>query len=378
MKKFLYLVLIIFIAAMGVSACSSVTADQPAAQPTPLPTVMVDASTVAEGRIVPKEDVSLSFLASGQVAEVLVEEGDIVQVGDIVARLGNHEEIESNLANIRVELLAAEQALQALKDNVSVQRSSLARDISTTNLRLRDAQYALDNWTVPSNQRDLTPMEAVVLMKEGLDKARDAFELVESRPKGDSLREDRKDALDSAQSDYNSAVRRLELVTEVSDAQTQLDKLMSDFQALETGPDPDDLASAEARIAAAEAGIKASEAALERLELKATIGGFVLEQDLIVGQSVSAGVPVMRIVDFSEMYVDTEDLTELEVVDIELGQTVIVRADALRDVELTGKVIKISNIFEEKRGDITYTVRILLDKLDPRLRWGMTVEVAFE
>jgi multidrug efflux pump subunit AcrA (membrane-fusion protein) len=378
MKKFLYLVLIIFIAVVGASACSSVTADQPAAQPTPLPTVMVDASTVAEGRIVPKEDVSLSFLASGQVAEVLVEEGDIVQVGDIVARLGNHEEIESNLANIRVELLAAEQALQALKDNVSVQRSSLARDISTTNLRLRDAQYALDNWTVPSNQRDLTPMEAVVLMKEGLDKARDAFELVESRPKGDSLREDRKDALDSAQSDYNSAVRRLELVTEVSDAQTQLDKLMSDFQALETGPDPDDLASAEARIAAAEAGIKASEAALERLELKATIGGFVLEQDLIVGQSVSAGVPVMRIVDFSEMYVDTEDLTELEVVDIELGQTVIVRADALRDVELTGKVIKISNIFEEKRGDITYTVRILLDKLDPRLRWGMTVEVAFE
>ena len=231
---------------------------------------------------------------------------------------------------------------------------------------------------MPSNQKDLTPMEAVVVMKEALDKAREAYELVKNRPSGDSLREDRKDDLDSAQSDYNAAVRRLELVTSVSDAETQLDKLMNDFQMLEEGPDPDDMAAADARITAAQAAITASEAALSRLELKATISGVVLEQNLLVGQSVSAGTPVMRIVDFSEMYVETEDLTELEVVDVEMGQTVTVRADALRDLELTGKVIRISNIFEEKRGDITYTVRILLDKLDPRLRWGMTVEIAFE
>lgn len=373
-KHFLIFVIVLMMIVM--TACSS--AGAPGAQPTPLPTVIVDMATVAEGRIVPKEDVTLSFLASGQVAEVLVEEGETVEVGAVAARLGNREEIESGLANARVELLAAEQARQQLLDNVSLQRSTLARDISAANLRLRDAQYALDNWTVPSNQKALTPMEAVIVMKEALDDARQAFELVRHRPVSDSLRQDRKENLDTAQSDYNAAIRRLELVTATSDAQTQLDKLMADFQLLETGPDPDDLASAEARIEAAQAAIQASEAALSRLELKATISGVILEQDLVVGQSVSAGVPVMRLVDFSEMYVETEDLTELEVVDVEIGQTVVVRADALQDVELTGKVIRISNIFEEKRGDITYTVRILLDNFDPRLRWGMTVEVVFE
>lgn len=378
MKKYVLILIIVMLMAAGMVACSGAAPGAPAAQPTPLPTVIVDMATVAEGRIVPREDVTLSFLASGQVAEVLVEEGDTVEVGTVVARLGNREEIESNLANGRVELLAAERARQTLIDNVSLQRSTLARDISAANLRLRDAQYALDNWTVPSNQKDLTPMEAVVVMKEALDNAREAYELVKTRPSGDSLREDRKDDLDSAQSDYNAAVRRLELVTEVSDAQTQLDKLMEDFQILEEGPDPDDMAAADARVAAAQAAIQAAEAALNRLELKATISGLVLEQNLVVGQSVSAGVPVMRLVDFSEMYVETEDLTELEVVNVEIGQAVTVRADALRDVEMTGKVIRISNIFEEKRGDITYTVRILLDNLDPRLRWGMTVEVAFE
>lgn len=378
MKKYGFIFVVVLMMTAGMVACSGAAPGAPDAQATPLPTVIVDMSTVAEGRIVPKEDVTLSFLASGQLAEVLVEEGDTVEVGTVVARLGNREEIESNLANVRVELLSAEQVRQTLIDNVSLQRSTLARDISAANLRLRDAQYALDNWTVPSNQKDLTPMEAVMVMKETLDQAREAFELVKNRASGDSLREDRKDDLDSAQSDYNAAVRRLELVTEVSDAQTQLEKLMEDFQLLESGPDPDDMAAAEARVTAAQAAIQAGEAALSRLELKATISGIVLEQNLVVGQSVSAGVPVMRLVDFSEMYVDTEDLTELEVVDVQVGQAVSVRADALRDVELTGKVIEISNIFEEKRGDITYTVRILLDKLDPRLRWGMTVEVSFE
>jgi hypothetical protein len=35
-------------------------------------------------------------------------------------------------------------------------------------------------------------------------------------------------------------------------------------------------------------------------------------------------------------------------------------------------------LFEEKRGDVTYTARIRLDNIDPRLRWGMTVATVFE
>ena len=72
------------------------------------------------------------------------------------------------------------------------------------------------------------------------------------------------------------------------------------------------------------------------------------------------------------------NLTEIEVVDISLGQEVVVVADALPDLELTGTVDKIGDVFEEKRGDITYTVRIVLDEVDPRLRWGMTVVITFK
>ena len=63
---------------------------------------------------------------------------------------------------------------------------------------------------------------------------------------------------------------------------------------------------------------------------------------------------------------------------ISAGQRVTIVPDALPDVELTGTVDKIANYFEEKRGDITYTVRILVNDADPRLRWGMTVVTNFE
>ena len=369
---------IMVISMLTAAACGGLPGASSAAAPTPLPTVIVEMSTVAEGRVVPNDDVTVSFLASGQVEEILVEKDDVVKAGQVLARLGTREEIESALARSRVELIAAQQARKTLDENVSVQRAALTREISALNKRQRDAQYNLDNYTVPSYLKDLEPWEGVVKMKAILDEARAAFEAVESRPSGDETRKDRKEDLDNAQSDYNSSVRQLELVTALEDVTAQLDKAMQDLADLVDGPDPDDLAAAEARIAAAEAAIAASEAALAHLELIATIDGTVLEQNLQIGQIVVTGTPVMRLVDFSQMYVETDDLTELEVVNVKLGQKVRVRADALRDVELTGTVVEISNIFEEKRGDITYTVKIQLDTPEPRLRWGMTVEVTFE
>ncbi len=87
---------------------------------------------------------------------------------------------------------------------------------------------------------------------------------------------------------------------------------------------------------------------------------------------------MVTLADFSQWYVETDNLTEIEVVDISLDQTVEIIPDALPEITLMGTVELISDKFEEKRGDITYTTRILVDEIDPRLRWGMTVVVSFE
>jgi hypothetical protein len=68
----------------------------------------------------------------------------------------------------------------------------------------------------------------------------------------------------------------------------------------------------------------------------------------------------------------------MEVPQIAAGQAVSVTPDALEDLSLGGVVDSIEGLYEEKRGDITYTTRIALQESDSRLRWGMTVAVTFQ
>ena len=75
--------------------------------------------------------------------------------------------------------------------------------------------------------------------------------------------------------------------------------------------------------------------------------------------------------------VKTDSLTELEVVNVTEGQSVQVILDALPDTVLKGTVTNINKRFEEKRGDVTYTVTVQLDETDPLMRWGMTAAVYF-
>lgn len=365
--------------ALMLSACGSISApDATEAAPTEVPVVISDIAIVSEGRVVPGEEVQLSFFTNGQVDEVLVEEGDTVQKGDIVARLGNREQIEAQIAAAESELVAANQALKDLNDAVTTARTNALQAVTAANRAVRDAQYQVDVFTIPTSQQGMTAMEAVVATREALDEARTAFEPYKYFSSNNSTRKDLKEKLDEAQAEYNAAIRRLEYETALKNAQADLDQALEDYAIYENGPDPDDVEAAEARIVAAEANLAAAEAALDNLELEATISGTIVNQDLIVGQQVTAGQPVMRIADFSQMYVETDDLTEIEVVDVEVGQPVTIVADALPDVEFTGVVESIGQVFEEKRGDITYTVKIRLDNPDPRLRWGMTVEVTFE
>ncbi len=249
--------------------------------------------------------------------------------------------------------------------------------MSDANKALKDAQYAIDNFTVPQNMKGMTPLEAIAAMKVVLDTARDKFEPVKYWDSGNDTREELKEDLDSAQSDYNTAVRWLQLETKLHEAETSLEETMNDYQDLQSGPDKDQVEAAEARIKAAEANLAAANANLDNLELKSTIDGTVVDNDLIIGQNAAAGVPVMQIADLRELFAETDDLTEIEVVDIEVGQKVTVVPDAIPELVIDGEVTEISKLSVEKRGDITYTVRVKLNETDPRLRWGMTVVITF-
>jgi len=195
----------------------------------------------------------------------------------------------------------------------------------------------------------------------------------------------------AAQKAYDDAVRRYngltgtanefdrnQAATEFEIASNQLKIAEDRYQLLLNGPDPDDLASAQARIDTALAQLTAAQANLANLELVAPFDGQIVELDLIPGQFVSPGEPVLLLADFSKWYVETDNLTENEVVEVALGQKVSVVPDALPDLEFAGEVVSIADIYEEKQGDTTYQVKLAIDQVDPLLRWGMRVIIRFD
>jgi len=189
--------------------------------------------------------------------------------------------------------------------------------------------------------------------------------------------QDALDDLDSAQAEpkpIDVAIAE----ANVALAEAKLNDAEKRLADLQNGPDPDALAAAEARLASAEAALAAAKDALANSELKAPIAGVVSDLKIKVGEQIAAGQVALVLADFSSWIVETDNLTEIEVVKVSEGQNVSVVLDALPDVTLKGAVKMISPVFEEKRGDITYTVTISLLDTDPKMRWGMTAVTTFE
>ena len=61
----------------------------------------------------------------------------------------------------------------------------------------------------------------------------------------------------------------------------------------------------------------------------------------------------------------------------DLIQKVDSSADALPGVKMSGVVVEIGNTPVNQGTNVLYTVHILLNNPDARLRWGMTMEVTF-
>ena len=188
---------------------------------------------------------------------------------------------------------------------------------------------------------------------------------------------DLKRKLDDAWADYNQAVKWMNLEADLENARIELDQAKKEYDNLGTSGSTDSSA-ARAKFAVAEANLASARAALQNAELIAPFAGTITGVDIKSGESVSPNQPVFTIADFSSWIVKTTDLTEIDVVDLEEGQTATITLDALPDAPLSGEVMNISQAFTEVQGDVVYEVIVKLTESQPQMRWGMTAEVKLQ
>ncbi|BBB93467.1 efflux RND transporter periplasmic adaptor subunit [Methylomusa anaerophila] len=136
------------------------------------------------------------------------------------------------------------------------------------------------------------------------------------------------------------------------------------------------LAQVQADLITQEERLSEAEGLLNKTELQAPMDGTVSFLDVKVGEHALIGTVLVRIADESAWEVRSDDLTELVIAKIRVGDSVALTFDGIPDLSIPGKVNFIRPYGEKKRGDITYTVTVSPDRWDDRLRWMMTAQMA--
>jgi HlyD family secretion protein len=383
MKTFKSSLLIFAGLALFLAGCGAKTDETtlPAASTGPLP-------VIAEGHILPVDSLPLAFPARGRVQEIVVQEGQQVRQGDVLVRLGDREPAEASLAAAQ---LAQEQARQDYDDftrTADMASAAAAQAYQDAQVKRAAEERRWEALNLDNIADRIDAAESVVKDKKKiLDDAQETFDRYADLDPDNTTRKQAEDALTQAQDNYNEAVRQQESIQRERDsvraaldlAQANEAEARYDYEAtLDGALDPDRKALLEDRLNNAQAQLAAAQAALDAYDLEAPFAGTVTDVNVSAGQFIGPETWVVMIADFSRWYVDTSDLTELEVVKIVEGQQVKVTVDALPGVELAGVVERVGRSFSVQGGDVLYTAHIRLTNDDPQLRWGMTVEVTFE
>ena len=320
----------------------------------------------ATGTVRANQTAILTWQTSGSVEQVVVSLGEAVTTDQQLAQLAQTS-LPQAVILAQADLVSAQKALDDLATNAEIAKTNAMRDIATYAQAVRDAQYQLDNYSVPTNQAHLETMEAVDQMSSRLEAARQAFEPYKYYPLDDSTRENLKDLLDEAQSDYNAAVRRLEYEYELEVAQNNLEKARQDYQTWKDGPSSSDIAAAQARIDAAQATINLA-------RLNAPFPGSITSVDIKPGDQVSPGSMAFRLDDLSHLLVDLL-VSEVDINRISDGQEVLLTFDAILDQEYHGIVTQVAQAGTSEQGVVDFKVTVELTDADEAVKPGMTAAV---
>jgi HlyD family secretion protein len=275
-------------------------------------------SVVATGKVTPITKVEVKSKASGIVKKLMVEYGDTVKKGQLLAQL-DKDEIQAQVDQSHAALQAAE--------------ASLASSEADSERAMVDAEGP----DVPLLKRQYE--RAVEMAKDGV--------VSES-------------ALDEADRNYKMALNKQNV------AKAQVTVLKAKIR------------QAEAEVAKDKANLAQLEEQLSYTDIVSPIDGIVLSRDVEIGDAVSSilvlgssATLVMTLGDTSQVYVKGK-VDESDIGKVYLGQPARIKVESFKDKTFYGKVTKISPMGVEKDNVTTFEVRVSINNPGGELKAEMT------
>jgi len=275
-------------------------------------------SVVATGKVTPITKVEVKSKASGIVKKLLVEYGDKVKKGQLLAQL-DKDEIQAQVDQSRA-------ALQAAEANLASSQADYER-----------AKVDAEGPDVPLLKRQYD--RSLEMAKDGVVSA---------------------SALDDADRNYKMALNK----QNVAKAQVTVLKAK--------------IAQSQAEVARDKANLAQLEEQLSYTDIVSPIDGIVLSRDVEMGDAVSSilvlgssATLVMTLGDTSEVYVKGK-VDESDIGKVYLGQPARIKVEAFKDKTFYGKVTKISPMGVEKDNVTTFEVRVSINNPGGELKAEMT------
>ena len=277
----------------------------------------ISATVSANARVRATRTARLSFPISGLLSRLLVQEGDVVKSGDVLAEL---------------------------------KADDLDRRVTQAELALTSRQLDLTRAQAAPRAEDL------VIAQSNLTKAAVALAAAEDNAKKNP-------------SSSNDAAREV--------AQADYDASRASFDRLTSGPTDQDLKLFKNAIASAQLDLDAARVQRAQTEMGAPYDGVVTEVDAHPGEMVGGFTPVVGMADLSHLELFA-DIDEIDVGAVAPGQSVEIRLDAFPGGTLAGKLTTLFPAASDVRGALVYNARISFDagKLEVRPGMGATIKIA--
>jgi HlyD family secretion protein len=142
------------------------------------------------------------------------------------------------------------------------------------------------------------------------------------------------------------------------------------YERLKDGPNAQDIAAAEAKVAAAQA-------TLNQAMITAPFNGLLTDASVLAGDQVAAGKMAFQVDDLSHLLIDV-DISEVDINSISVGQEVTVNFDAVQRKDYHGEVISVAGSGVEAEGSVNFKVTVELSDADELVKPGMTAAVLIQ
>ncbi|WP_062051775.1 efflux RND transporter periplasmic adaptor subunit [Bacillus sp. JCM 19034] len=303
----------------------------------------------------------------GEIVEVLVEKGDYVEKGDILARLDNQdlqlqlEADEAQLEQARNGLRRAENGKKQAQSNVTQAESQL----SHAKKGLSDAKEAKEEYEEELEAQIEEAEKMVERLRESLEEGGASEEQVEQA-------EEFLQGLLSSQTGGNAQMS----------SQQSISSIEATVEQAETGVDvarstvtEADLAVEEAKrmVNQAKKAVERSEERLDDAVIRATAEGEVLAIEASEGDIVSPQAPFAHLISLDSVIV-TLNVTAEQLSYFSVEQEVEIEVSGVSELQ-TGEVTFISPSVNDSR---LFPIEIEIENTDAEIRQGMVASVFIE